>query len=550
MSLSKLNQPIQIHPLGFAPDYATNTMPLIIVDMNGMYPTLSGVRMLPSLVVQSNALPSPALEAFLAISTSGGTNTFAGTGQHLYQLMTGGSTIVTPAMTYDQFANKYQQYQNLPHLQYGDPSFGPTYSFNSGPMWTEVDQGQTYHAEQWSFIQAGNDTIATNGADPVQVYSGTSFGPLGGGPPIAKFVTTVDPGAGTGFIVILANLSTDPTGWVSSGPGSDTVWTLNVNDLSASGFLRSESGPITGLKSLRTYAVAFKSNAVYLGQFIGPPFVWDWQPVSHQVGTLNNDGIVDLGDLLVFVGPDDFYQFDGTNVTSIPNGVKEWFFGTPGAAGTGIANPQYLDSIQGRYDSTSSVVYWHFSSVNAQPAGALDTFLSWNRRTGRWGVGHLYIQAVVQNSWTKSGMTYDQFTALYQQYQNIPHVTYDSALFQPGSPLAQALVLTDNKLYSYTGVPNSGYVQFGDVGLPGMLLQVNNLFAQFGVAPTLNAFINVFSRKVLGQPLTQRKTNIPLGARSDYNFRCTDFWQQFQFTFQTDAELQAIWLEARPAGNR
>lgn len=551
---------IPIHPLGFAPDLPTNTLQpgLIIVDMNGMYPTLSGVRVLPGLAQTTQPAPAPVLEAFLARQANNNTNIFIGTNAHLYQLVQAGNVIVTPGTTYDQFAQQYGQYQNLPQLTYGDPTFQATYSLTSGAVWQECDNNQTFNAQQWSFAQAANDTIATDGVDPVQVYAAgtTAFAPLGGNPPIAKYVTVVDPGAGTGYVVLLANLSTDPTGWVSSAPGTDNVWTLNVNNLSASGFLQSEPGPITALKTLRTIAVAFKRNAIYVGTWAGPPFVWTWAPVSHQVGTQSNDGVIDCGDLLLFPGPDDFYQFDGTNITPIPNALKEWFFGTPGQPWTGFADHNYFSTIQGRYDSTTSVAYWHFASIMAQPTGTLDTWICYNLRAGRWGVGHLLIEAVLQTEYVSQGMTYDQFAALYKQYQNIGNVTYGSTTFQPSNTGAQGLILGNNALYTYTGGVRQAYVQLGDIGVPGNLLQINGCTAVFGVYPSagpngITALLDAYSRQNLGQlPLRGRNQNVQLNARSQFNFRQTDYYHQLQFHFQSDAELQAIRIDARPAGDR
>jgi hypothetical protein len=513
-------KPLPIHSLGFAPDLPTNTQPLIIVDSNGMYPTMSGVRMMPSLVQASSPLPGVPFGAYLSKLPTGGVNIFAGTTDHLWRM--------------------------------NSPIGGVAAS------WADADGTQTFNTSYWSFAQVGYDCVATDGNDAVQVYGSTAsaFTPLGGSPPRAKFVIAVDPGAGRGVVTMLANLVTDATGWVSSAPGNDAIWTLNVNDLSASGFLQSAPGAITGLATLRTYATAFKEHALYIGAFVGPPFVWDWQPVSHQVGTLSNDGIVNALDVLYFVGPDDFYSFDGSNVTAIPNGLKQWFFGTPGAPGTGYAHPSFLNKIQGRYDSTAGVIYWHFVSVNSAPSGQLDTYVSFNRRVNRWNVGHLNITNVLHDQYISSGTTYDQFASRYHQYQNLPHETYGSNLFAPATGVQQALFLPNNALYTYSGAPSSGYVQLGDLGDPGGLTRVNNLFGMFGIYPAVNpatgnrGTVNTFSRPILGSPLTPRLTNIALGIRSDYSVRQTDYWHQFQFMFTNDAELQAIQADIVEAGDR
>lgn len=511
-SIPAFNQPIPLHPMLFAPDLITNTIPIVCSDMNGMYPTMSGARMLPGLVAVGPAVPGTPLFAFYAQSTQGAISVFVATATNIYRL--------------------------------------------AGTSWLSVGSG--YNASAWSFTQAGDDTIATDGVDVVQVCSAVSgtFAALGGSPPIAQYVTAVDPGAGASVVVILANLQTDATGWVASGPGNDTVWTLNVNDLSASGFLQATQGPITGLKTLRTYAVAFKTNSLYLGAFIGSPFVWSWQPVSRQIGCASNNAIVDIQDMLVFPGPDDFYQFDGVNVYPIPNQLREWFFGDS-AGSAGYANPNFMNIITSRYDPNTGVVFWHFSSVNASPAGALDTYVCWNRKSGRWGVGHFSgtgssapIQATLLQ-YGQSGMTYDQFTSLYLQYQNLPHKEYGDPFFGPAKSNAQAVII-GGQLYTYTGAPTLGYFQTGDIGDPlGMrLTRLNRAQGLYGIYPT-SAVMNTFSRTNLGQlPLTARKTNVPLSAVGNFDFMQTDYYHQLQFLFTSDAELQALIVDEIDAGSR
>ena len=579
---------IPLHPLLFVPDSPSST-PGCVVDADGMFPTASGARVLPSLVVQSNALPAPALGAFFAIYSQGGFNTFAGTGQHLYRLLNGVASQSGTGMTYDQFASLYKQYQNLPRLQYNSTFFQPPIpGFIPGLSWVEVDGGQTFSGQPWSFDQAGDDTIATNGADPVQVFSGsgTQFAPLAGNPPKAKFVVTVDPGAGVSVVTILANLLTDATGWVASAPGNDALWSLNVNDLSASGFLRAAPGPITGAKSVRTYAVLFKKDSMYLGTFVGPPYVWDFQPVSFQIGCSSNNAIINIGDLLVFPGPDDFYSFDGWSLNPIPNALREWFFGQPGQQGTGIANPMFLNKILARYDESTGVVYWHFSSVNANPAGTLDMYISWNKKSGRWLPGHTIIQ-MAPGGYGKSGLTYDQFCVQFanganggltvdqlasidpvtdwdsllggvvgkQTYAQLPHLTYADPSFGPASNRSQSVILPDGKLYTYTGPANSGYLQTGDLGDPIRLTRINRLRGQFGVFPARatngqRALLSSFVRRNLGDVLVPFKTNVPLSDQGYFDFMESAGWHSLLMAFQSDAELQALSPDAIDAGDR
>src|SRR5208282_4548658 len=106
------SKPILWHPMLFAPDLDPST-PGIILDADGMYPTLTGVRVLPSLVAQSNTLAG-ILEAFTGQQSAGAVRTFAATASHIYQLSAG--------------------------------------------VWVECDGSQTFSALSWSFDQSGDDT--------------------------------------------------------------------------------------------------------------------------------------------------------------------------------------------------------------------------------------------------------------------------------------------------------------------------------------------------------------------------------------------------------
>ena len=554
-------KPIPMHKLGFCPDLPPSTQG-IVYDSDGMYPTPSGAAVLPSFVVQSNALPDPPVGAFLARTSGGGLFTIAGTAKHLYRLIPSFTVVGGNGLTYDAFAAKYHQYQNLPRLRYNDPFFtGLLGTVSPGPVWVDVAAGFTFQGTAaWSFDQAADDILATNGIDPVQVFTLTAnkFAPLGGNPPAAKFVAVCDPGAGQGFVVLLANLATNAAGWVASKPGNDTVWSLNVNDLSASGFLQAEPGPITGWKTVRTFVAGFKETSLYVGKFTGVPFPWTFEPISHQIGCRSNGAIVDAGDLLVFPGPDDFYAFDGYSLNPIPNFLRRWFFGVPGQANSGMADQRYLQNIQGRYDNTTQCAYWHFSSVNANPPGTLDMWLSWNKTGGKWLVGHTSV-AQVLNVFGTSAFTYDQFAArtLYGQYQSLPHLTYADVSFQPTPARNQAVILPDGKLYSYTGPASSGYIRFGDLGDPVRLTRINRMRVLFGTFPKRNqtgarAFLSSFVRMNTGDGdgFTPFKSQVPLSDTGFFDFVEEAWWHQLRMDFQSDAEIQAFALDVSDAGRR
>lgn len=123
---------------------------------------------------------------------------------------------------------------------------------------------------------------------------------------------------------------------------------------------------------------------MYLGRYVGAPFVWNWTRVPGDIGCSGAESLVVVGTQHFFIGPSDFYVFDGTvprpiggatfNSTSTP--VREWFFAN--------LNPTYRDRVIGVADTARDLVYWYFPSLSST-SGALDTQLVYNYRLDRWG---------------------------------------------------------------------------------------------------------------------------------------------------------------------
>src|SRR3546814_17282774 len=93
-------------------------------------------------------------------------------------------------------------------------------------------------------------------------------------------------------------------------------------------------------------------------------------------------------DLHYFVGPSDFYVFDGTVPRPIGGQVREWFFAN--------LNASYRDRIMAVVDKPRDLIYWYYPS--AASSGELDSVLIYNYRTDRWGKQARAITAALQYS--------------------------------------------------------------------------------------------------------------------------------------------------------
>lgn len=157
---------------------------------------------------------------------------------------------------------------------------------------------------------------------------------------------------------------------------------------------------------------------MYLGRYIGPPLVWQWTRVPGDVGCSGPESVVVVDTRHFFVGPSDFFTYDGTVPRSIGAPVREWFFAN--------LNQTYRDRIVGVADLPRDLVYWYYPST-ASTTGALDSVLIYNFRTDRWGKQALSVDAVLQYS--SGQVTYDGLGALYSTYDSLPSIAYDSTFW-------------------------------------------------------------------------------------------------------------------------
>lgn len=260
--------------------------------------------------------------------------------------------------------------------------------------WTDVSgipyTGSIYTS--WDFCEFGNTVIATNSADPIQSYtfgSSTSFGTLSTSAPIAQCVATVK-----NFVVV--GDTNDPVGgyapwrvWWSAlnnaaswpTPGSDAAQAAqsDYNDIY-------DMGAVLAIKTgvSNTDAVVFFRETLYRMDYVGPPNVFDFQPVQGGVGILSQRSCVLANGVIYYLGRDGFYAFDGaTNQRIGIERVDNWFFSN--------MNMLYSQFIVGGYDYLNKAVIWTFAS-NSSQSGVPDMLLAYAPFVDRWSYGNQAIE--------------------------------------------------------------------------------------------------------------------------------------------------------------
>lgn len=508
----------------FSPDLDT-TIAGTITDMDGWRGTQAGLATLPSFEVLAS-LPAGeiATGAFIATLVSGQQVVVVGTTHHLYTLKSGGLV--------------------------------------------EFDGGQTFSGGHWSFAVFGNDILAVNGVNVPQVSANdqpfeplanvSDTPPLGPGQPqTAAIVEVVDEGV---FMIPV-----DSNVYYFTGI-SDRTWTPNIATETVNAPVTGTPGPIIALHRIRGGVVLYKARSFYMGLFTGPPFFWSFTSISENVGAFSQDSIVNAGDLHLWIGPDDFYQFDGSSLQRIPNSLRKWFFGSASGVGAHF-NRNLASLIIGQWDPSTGDAVWYFPSPNST---VLDSAIRYNVSTGKWTKGTpkatdgtpLVVVAVLQpgNISTTAGLTYIQFGQTYTFYNSFPpDLPYNSPTF--GGSVTQAVVPAiidaNGNLLTATGASAGGFIVTGELGDSIRYYQICRVRPVFTRWPANNfGHLQAYHSRINGYPAID-PNDFPqpfvgpqswLSKDATFNFIQTARRHILRFEVTADAEITAFVLDLIDAG--
>lgn len=109
---------------------------------------------------------------------------------------------------------------------------------------------------------------------------------------------------------------------------------------------------LVGVKKLRDWCMLYTTQGIYRMTYVGLPNVMQIEQVS-TVGAISNC-IVEAAGIHYFIGTDNVYAFDGSNVEPIGTAIAEWF-PTIGGVITGWYDPRYEDICF--LDTTNDYIY-------------------------------------------------------------------------------------------------------------------------------------------------------------------------------------------------
>lgn len=303
-----------------------------------------------SLSVLTTALPAACRGYFYARKSDGSVALFAGTSTKLYLL-------------------------NNTDFTWGDVSKGAgSYSTLSATA-------------QWQFTQFNNYVIATQANDVMQVFemgASSAFADLGGSPPQAAYVTTVN------RFLVASGLASYPYRVQWSGLNATTTWTSGTNqsdyqDLPDGGIVRGVGGGEAGL--------IFQEGAIRRMTYApGSPVIFQIERISEDKGIYGPYSLVRSGDRVFFLSAQGFHVVTpGTYPQPIGKEKVDRTF----LADLDRGNLQLLI---GASDPRSTRVYWAYKS-NSGTSGLFDKVIIYDWSLDRWSTANVsgeYIASLSQ----------------------------------------------------------------------------------------------------------------------------------------------------------
>ena len=385
-------------------------------------------------------------------------------------------------------------------------------------VWSDVSKvgGYTLSTDnRWRFAQFGNVSLAVAKSDTLQSTASGNFADASASAPKADIVELIN------NQVFLFNINgmgfgDDLTRWACSAVGSHTDFTPSISTGCVSGQLLDSPGAITAGKRLGDIIVAYKAKAMYVGQYVGTPAWWSFTRVPGDIGTPVQEAVVNTGTAHFFIGPDDFYIFDGTRPTPLNSPCRGWFFATIDQA--------YMHRIAGTFDRINQRAYWWFPAKNSN--GALTQCVVYNVKTGQWGRIDLEIECV--GEYVSAGVTIDGLTAYSATIDGLPDVPYDSPFWTSGASVV-TVFKADHKAYQLSGVSGESRIVTGHYGDNIQFSTCSRVRPRFIKSPASSTLIYSYSN--------DDASNFTTNIRSTYQKQWYDLiwsarWHKYELVFQ------------------
>lgn len=383
---------------------------------------------------------------------------------------------------------------------------------------TAAQGDKVYRMEEFSYdaeaVEYDSDVTSdniywTDFANAIQVYDGgeysSNLGGLETGDTIsgigvlsdnvkAKFIRAFE-----GFMLIAhttENGTTYPQKIRWSQYDEYEEWANEEDGTGQAGFL-TFTGPdwIMKLQQLKREMIIYRERSIEAMSYIGLPDVFAFRRAETGVGLLASKALVDLGDRHIFVGPDDFYSYNGISLTPIgSSSVTREFFDT--------MNPAKRDKVIAFYIEEEGEIIFCYSTTDNDVA---DKALCYNIIFDKWSgprdmdaTAFGYYEEQDTKTWDTLSGTWDD-----QDY------AWDSRTLKSNNPI-NLTGNDDGLVFKFDGVATADGADLTatwesklfDIGNPGNLKRVQRVRIDSSQTASLVGELYVGTSNFVGETIT------------------------------------------------
>lgn len=200
---------------------------------------------------------------------------------------------------------------------------------------------------------------------------------------------------------------------------------------------------ISGIRS-RGQILIFTDNALHGMQYVGPPFTFGFQQLGTNCGLIGPHAAVDVNGIAIWMGPEDFFMFDGTT-KKLPCTVQDFVFKN--------LNLVQSEKVFAGLNALFNEVTWWYPTIQSN---YIDRYVTYNYVENTWQIG-----TMARTAWQDVGVYNRPIGVAYDPQSQLPTLVPIYGL-TPG----RAFVYTQEDGVNADGSAINAYLKSGyfDIG--------------------------------------------------------------------------------------
>lgn len=236
-----------------------------------------------------------------------------------------------------------------------------------------------------------------------------------------------------------------------------TNWTPSISSTSGEVVLTGGTEIIGSIRSRNAIHV-WTNTAMYTQQFVGPPFIFNFQQVGTNCGLIAPHAAVDVDGISYWMGEDNFYAFDG-RVRNLECTVRRYLYDS--------FNMVNKDKVFAGVNAEFNEIMWLYPSGNSTEP---DSYIIYNYKENHWVYGTTFYSVLASERVFDNTLGAGRVSATAPRYiwNNEPEGVYngdgkiltsylESSSFDIND--GNELLFVDRIIPDYT-ITNNGSIQF------------------------------------------------------------------------------------------